>query len=179
VRGGDEGTVEAIHALALRSGIAVHHISLHRVGGKQIAHLHVELPSSLGLAEAHTLTDDFEQLVIEEVPALDDTVTHIEPIFDSVAVGRDITPGARDIVALVKRLADGVPGIRGVHDIRVHELEKRDYAVSLHCTFDGSVRLATVHERMATLERRMMEQIPGLRHVIVHPEPALIESTAP
>lgn len=171
VQGNNEGTVEAIHALALRTGIAVHHISLHRVGGKQIAHLHVELPASLPLSEAHARADDFEQVVVKEIAALDDAVSHIEPIFDEVAVGTDVTRNAINIVALVKRLAEEVPGIRGVHDIRVQQVGKRNYAVTLHATFDERALLATVHERMAILERRMRENIPGLQHVMVHPEP--------
>lgn len=171
VQGNNEGTVEAIHALALRMSIAVHHISLHRVGGKQIAHLHVELPASLPLAEAHARADAFEQVVVREISSLDDAVSHIEPIFDEVAVGTDVTRNATDIVALVKRLVEEVPGIRGVHDIQVQQLGKRDYTVSMHTTFDESAPLATVHIRMATLERRLREQIPGLQHVMIHPEP--------
>jgi cation diffusion facilitator family transporter len=171
VQGNNERTVDAIHALALRMGIAIHHVSLHRIEGKQIAHLHVELPASLPLAVAHARADAFEQVVVREIAALDDAVSHIEPIFDEVAVGTDVTPNAINIVALVKQLAQEVPGIRGVHDIRVQQVGKRDYAVTLHCTFDENALLATVHERMATLERRMREKIPGLHHVMVHPEP--------
>jgi len=176
VQGTNEGTVEAIHALALRTGIAVHHISLHHIGDSQIAHLHIELPASLSLAEAHTRADAFEQLVVSDIATLDDAVSHIEPIFDEVAVGTDVTRNATEMVALVKRLAEEVPGIRGVHDIRVQQMRKREYTVSLHCTFDEAAPLATVHSRIATLERRMRDQIPGLHHVMVHPEPETPES---
>ncbi len=171
VQANNEGTVEAIHALALRMSVAVHHISLHRVGGKQIAHLHVELPAWLPLAEAHARADDFEQVVVRDIGTLDAVISHIEPIFEEVEVGTDVTRNSTDIIALVKRLAEEIPGILGVHDIHVQQLGKRDYTVSMHCTFDEIAPLAAVHLRMATLERRLREQIPGLQHVMVHPEP--------
>jgi cation diffusion facilitator family transporter len=171
VQGDNEGAVEQIHTLAQRHGVAVHHISLHRVGGQRIAHLHLELPATLSLAEAHDRADAFEQIVVDEVEALDEVVSHLEPIFEDEAVATDVTPKAAELVAVVKRLAEEVSGIRGVHDIQVQQLGKREYAVSLHCTFDENALLSTVHARMATLERRMREQIPGLHHVMVHPEP--------
>lgn len=171
VQGDNEGSVELIHALAQRNSVAVHHISLHRVGGKRIAHLHLELPATLTLVEAHDRADAFEQIVVDAVDTLDEVVSHIEPIFEEVAIGTDVTPKATDIVSVVKRLAEEVPGIQGVHDIQVQQLGKREYAVSLHCTFVESALLSTVHARMAMLERRMREQIPGLHHVMIHPEP--------
>ncbi len=174
----DEGTVAAIHAIALRMGIAIHHVSLHHVGDQHIAHLHLELPATLSLAAAHTRADVFEQEVVQEVRGLDHVESHIEPMFEEIALGTDVTQHATTIVKQVKRLAAQMSTIRDVHDITVQSIGA-EYTLTFHSTFDEDTDLATVHEQMAVLERRLREQVPALRHVMIHPEPLSTQARQP
>lgn len=169
VRPSDESTVQAIHAIAQREGLSIHHISLHNVAGRGVAHLHVELPRTLTLAEAHARADLFEQQLTDELPDLDEVISHIEPIEEEVAQGQDVTRRAKSLVSIVERVAQDLEV--DCHDITVQKVGQ-EYHLSLHCTFEPEADLPRVHILMSLLEQRLRDEVPTLRHVVIHPEPA-------
>lgn len=171
VRPADESLVQAIHAIARRAGYAIHHITLHSVTGSTVAHLHVELPPLLTLAEAHEHASAFERQVLRELPQLADVISHIEPATEEVAEGMDVTERARSLQAVVERITGEAEEILDCHDLRVQKVGQ-EYHVSLHCTFEPQANLNEVHESMARLERRLRAEIPALGHVVIHPEPS-------
>lgn len=170
VRPPDESTVQALHTIARREGLAVHHIALHRIASRIVAHLHIELPARWSLIQAHDVADRFEAAALREVPELDEVVSHIEPTAEMVAEGPDVTGEAPSLVTLVERLQREIPTIRGSHDL-TFQRSGEEIHLSIHCTFDPHEPLGEVHEAMARLERRLREAAPLLGRVVIHPEP--------
>jgi cation diffusion facilitator family transporter len=170
VRAADESLIDAIHSIAQRERLAIHHITLHGIRGRIVAHLHIELPPSLLLVDAHNLADEFEQKVMFELSELSEVVSHIEPAGADVEAGADVTPRAKSLIRLVEEIAGEMEPVRDCHDVSVQRVGS-EYRVSLHCTFDPHSDLQEVHEVMATLERRLRARAPSLTHVVIHPEP--------
>jgi cation diffusion facilitator family transporter len=170
VRAADESLIDAIHSIAQRERLAIHHITLHSIRGRIVAHLHIELPPSLSLVNAHHLADEFEQKVIGELPELLEVVSHIEPARADVEAGADVTTRASSLIRLVEEIAGEMGPIRDCHDVSVQRVGS-EYRVSLHCTFDPQSDLQEVHEVMARLERRLRDRVPSLTHIVIHPEP--------
>ncbi|MDQ4074779.1 MAG: cation-efflux pump [Chloroflexota bacterium] len=165
-----ESLVHAIHAIAQREGLSIHHITLHDVAGRVVAHLHVELEPDLTLKEAHALVDWFEQQIVQELPELDGAISHIEPASEHVAEGPDVTRRAASLIHLVQQVADEMHEIHDCHDITVQQAGG-EFHVSLHCTFHPDSNLQQVHDATDTLERRLRDAIPTLGHIVIHPEP--------
>lgn len=170
VQPADESLVQAIHLLAQREGLAIHHISLHHVTGRMMAYLHLELESQLTLIEAHKRADAFERLLCRSLPELTEVISHLEPMNEEVAAGPDVTIRAKSLLALIERLANEFPEIYNCHDITVQKVGPK-YNISLHCTFDPESNLQQVHDIMASLERRLRHELPVLQTIVIHPEP--------
>ncbi|MBA3531235.1 MAG: hypothetical protein H0T73_04855, partial [Ardenticatenales bacterium] len=170
VRPVGESMVQAIHAIAQREGLPAHHITLHNVAGRVVAHLHVELPPALTLGEAHARVDAFERQVLQEITTLSALLSHIEPASEQIEEGPDVTERASSFIHLVEQLAHEMNEVVDCHDISVQRVAQ-SYHISLHCTFDPDADLAEVHEAMGRLERRLRNAIPSLGRVVIHPEP--------
>jgi divalent metal cation (Fe/Co/Zn/Cd) transporter len=170
VRPEGESLVQAIHAIAQREGLPIHHVTLHNVAGRVVAHLHVELPPSMTLGAAHARVDAFERQVLQELSELSTLLSHIEPRSEEVAEGPDVTARAASVIQLVEQLARDMSEVVDCHDISVQRVAQ-SYHISLHCTFEADADLELVHEAMARLERRLRNAIPSLGRVVIHPEP--------
>ncbi len=171
VRPEDESLVHAIHAIAQREGLSIHHITLHNVAGRVVAHLHVELLPSLTLARAHERVDLFERQVAAELPELAEVISHIEPASTFMAQGTDVTRRAASLLTLVERIAGEMEAIQDCHDLSVQRVGE-ELHLSLHCTFAPDSHLQQVHFAMEMLERRLRDEVPRLGNIIIHPEPA-------
>ncbi|MCB0077007.1 MAG: cation diffusion facilitator family transporter [Anaerolineales bacterium] len=166
----DEGIVQAIHLLAQRSALSIHHISLHKVREALVAHLHVELDPLLTLSHAHQLVDRFEKTLLDEVGALHRVVIHIEPAAETVALGSDVTEQAQRITQRLDDLIATIPEIYEYHDLHLHKLGG-SYHLSFHCCLPPTLSINAAHAITDGLERRLRDELPVLSHVLIHAEP--------
>ncbi len=170
VQPANESLVQAIHALAQRDGLPIHHITLHSVAGRTVAHLHVELPPTLTLTEAHARVDLFERRVVAQLGDLDEAISHIEPSSVEVTHGANVTGRAGSLVQLVENIVEQMDIIHDCHDITVQQAGAV-YHLSFHCTFAPDTNLQQAHVAMEALESRLRHAIPALAHIVIHPEP--------
>ncbi len=66
-------------------------------------------------------------------------------------------------------VAETVPGIKGIHDVRTRSSGMHDF-VQFHVGFDPKMSLGRVHEIMDEVEDALMVEFPGVE-IIIHPEP--------
>ena len=66
-------------------------------------------------------------------------------------------------------VAATVPAMTGMHDLRTRTSGAHDFA-QFHMSFPPQTSIATAHEVMEAIERRLTEAFPGLE-VIIHPDP--------
>lgn len=141
--------------------------SVHRVrsrGMEDDIHLdlHVRVPPSMPILEAHRVAHEAERRLREEVEGLHDVVVHIEPQGEAEGVDRTYDPQIRRIVARL-------PGT-AVHGIEAHDLDGRLY-VTLHLEVERTLSLEEAHELANQMEAMLRTEIPQTADVDVHIEP--------
>ncbi len=167
----DETVLERVMVIARGRALAVHHVTVHTIGGRLSVSFDLEVDGSLALARAHEIADGLEQAVRDELGSEVEVETHIEPLQLSGLAGSD-APGDR-IAAVAAALAT-LAGERGlvhdVHDVRVRTAADGEI-VNFHCIVDPALTVSEVHDKVDELERALKRHFPSIKRVIGHAEP--------
>jgi cation diffusion facilitator family transporter len=164
-----ENIFDRIRAVAARSNLNVHDISVQQLGDKLHVEQHLELDERLNLMEAHEQVTELESEIKQEVPEISSILTHIESEPATIETGDEISRDGR----LERQLEDIVgefPDVLDVHDVQIKRVRGRIY-VSCHCTMSDQLPLSRVHDVLTALETRLKQQAPDLFRVLIHPEP--------
>ena len=167
-----ETAIQAIRAVALRMGIAIHHERVYDVGDHREATLHLEVPPEMPLRQAHELAHALVDAVEADNPRIRRVHTHIEVAEPLEGRRVDISAEHPEAVADIKRmvLAANVGAVcNEVRLYRADTAEPRD--VVLHCDFPAATPMAQIHERTELIELLLRERWPELEYVVVHAEP--------
>jgi cation diffusion facilitator family transporter len=167
----DETVLERIMVIARNRALAVHHVTVHAIGGKLAVSLDLEVDGALGLNAAHEVASGLEQAVRAELGPEVEVETHIEPLQTDRAAGRD-TAGERiaEVSAALAQIAGEIGLIGEVHDVRVRETAEGEI-VNFHCQVDPSLTVYEVHEKVDEVERGLRRRWPSIKRVIGHAEP--------
>ncbi len=171
-RGGDDAALrDRVHAAALRIPRVreIHNVSVLRAGGHTEISLHVKLPGSLPLGEAHAIASEVEAAIRADVPGADSIQTHLEPLGEEAA--GDALPAAaseseRDAV---RRIVVDVTG-RPPRDLRLYRTDE-GLVVFLTLALDPDRALADAHGRATEIEQRVRSSHADVADVVVHTEP--------
>jgi cation diffusion facilitator family transporter len=166
----DETVLERVMVIARNRALAVHHVTVHAIGGRLSISVDLEVDGSLSLARAHEIADGLEIAVADEFGPEVEVETHIEPLQMSDVAGRDAA-GARvsEVQAALSSLA-GTGVLRDVHEVRVRETAGGEI-VNFHCYVDPSRTVTDVHDQVDELERSLRRRFPSIKRVIGHAEP--------
>jgi cation diffusion facilitator family transporter len=168
----DETMLERIMVIARNRGLAVHHITVHAIGGRLAVSLDLEVDGALGLSAAHEVASGLEQAVRAELGPEVEVETHIEPLQTDRAAGRDMpTERIAEVRAALAELAGEIGLVGEVHDVRVRETPDGEI-VNFHCQVDPSLTVHEVHEKVDAVERGLRRRWPSIKRVIGHAEPA-------
>ena len=165
-----ENIFDRIRAVATRHNLNVHDISVQDLAGRIHVEQHVELHEDLSLKSAHDQVTKLEADMREEVPEIDDILTHIESEPATIETGDELIRDAH-LERKLKSLAAEFPEIIDMHEVIIKKVRGRLY-VSCHCTFSDDLSLASVHEIQTDLEIRFKQAAPELFRVLIHPEPS-------
>jgi cation diffusion facilitator family transporter len=162
---------ERAHAAAL--GVPrvreVHNVSAVALDTGTELSLHLKLPASLSLAEAHAIAEQVERAIREEVPEVVSVQTHLEPLSEeaegTAPKARDVL-GERDLVARIVREETG----SAPRELRFLNTDDGLLAY-LTLGVDGGTPLAQAHARASRIEERIRSERPDIADVIVHTEP--------
>jgi cation diffusion facilitator family transporter len=172
----DETVLERVMVIARNQALAIHHITVHAIGGRLAVSLDLEVDGSLALTRAHEIADGLEQAVRDELGPEVEVETHIEPLQTRGLDGRD-APEAR--IAAVRSALSAIAAahgfVRDVHDVRVRETAEGEI-VNFHAYVDPTLTVADVHEKIDELERALRDRFPTIKRVIGHAEPRRPES---
>lgn len=163
------GAVERIRAVAEGLGCQVHEIRAHEIDGQLWIDLHMEVEDSLSLGEAHRLATLLEERIRESLENVARVYVHIEPL-EAMTQEVETTEEDSRVESEVKRLLEGMRGIKECHKVQVRRFEGRLF-VSLHCVLEGKPSVAQAHDISTRLERAIGERLDGVDEVLVHLEP--------
>ena len=173
VEPGDAGEAlrERAHAAALRVPRVreIHNIVVLEVGDITEVSLHLKLPGSLSLAEAHEVACEVEAEILSALPEVDSVQTHLEPLAEPSA-GRRVPVGALSgESASVRRI------VRETTGADPRELRFLDTTVGLVAFLtlgmEAERELADAHASASQIEERIRRVHPEIVEVIVHTEP--------
>jgi cation diffusion facilitator family transporter len=167
----DETVLERVMVTARNRALAVHHVTVHSIGGRLSISLDLEVDGKLSLAKAHQIADELEAALSAELGVEVEVETHIEPLQMSGTSGRD---AANERVAAVREalrnIADRIGLVGQIHDVRVRETAEGEI-VNFHCRVDPWLTVHEVHEKVDAVERGLRQQFPTVQRVIGHAEP--------
>lgn len=162
---------ERAHAAAMRDPRVreIHNITLIEVGDRTEISLHLKLPASLSLAEAHEVASAVEREILKSIPQVDDVHTHLEPLAEpspAHALSPHASPAAMDAVRRVVRdVTKAEP--RSVRFFRTDV----GLVAFLTLGMDANRPLADAHARASEIEERIRRAHPEISEVVVHTEP--------
>ena len=167
----DETVLERVMVIARNRALAVHHVTVHAIGGRLSISLDLEVDGKLSLSAAHDIADGLEAALREELGPEVEVETHIEPLQMWGLAGRDAPPervaAVRDALSAI---AANIAFVGEVHDVRVRETVEGEI-VNFHCRVDAMLTVQDVHEKVDEAERALRRKFPTIKRVIGHAEP--------
>jgi cation diffusion facilitator family transporter len=166
----NESVRERIMVIARNSGLAVHHVTVHDLGGRLTVSIDLEVEGNMQLTAAHAIAHELERNIREEFGEDVEVDTHIEPLEPELPVGTDAAPERVETIkaALSRFAANGA--IHDIHSVRVRDTDAGEI-VNFHCRAAPSMSVIKVHENVDEIERALRRAFPTVKRVISHAEP--------
>src|SRR6266852_100209 len=110
----NESVRERIMVIARNSGLAIHHVTVHDLGGKLTVSIDLEVDADMALNAAHDIAHELERNIRDEFGEDVEVDTHIEPLEPELPLGADAAPDRVEAIktALARFAADG-----SIHDV--------------------------------------------------------------
>jgi cation diffusion facilitator family transporter len=151
-------------ALSVARVREVHNLRILDVDGRVEVSLHLKLPATLPLSEAHEVAEEVERAIAAAVPRVGSVQTHIEPLRE-VEAGTD----ARADDAVVSEIVRNVTGAPP-REVRFRRTDQGLVAFVTVCVGAGEA-LGEAHAQASEIEARIRERRPEIADVVVHTEP--------
>ena len=166
----DESVRERIMVIARNSSLAVHHVTVHDLGGKLIVSIDLEVDGDMALTAAHDIAHGLERDIRDAFGSWVEIDTHIEPLEPELPFGVD-APQERieTIKAALSRFAADT-AIHDIHNVRVRDTNAGEI-VNFHCRAAPSMSVIKVHQNVDAIERALRRAFPTVKRVISHAEP--------
>jgi divalent metal cation (Fe/Co/Zn/Cd) transporter len=147
----------------------IHNVNVLAVDGRTEISLHLKLPGTLTLDEAHTVAEQVERAIGEALPEVDSVQTHLEPLAETAAGRRpaaaDVEAETQAVLRIVREQTGAVP-----RELRFFETEV-GLIVFLTLGLDPDAELQAAHATASAVEERVRRERPEIAEVIVHTEP--------
>jgi cation diffusion facilitator family transporter len=169
-----ESVFDRIRAVAARSNLAIHDVSVQDYDGALHVEQHLEVPETMSLADAHEVATQLETEMRHEVPGIATLLTHIESEPTTIANSAQLE-ASQNLERQLRETAKLFPEIVDIHEIsltRGHGGAANSVQVNCHCTLPDELPMARVHEVITELESEFRLHHPQVSRVLIHPEPA-------
>lgn len=167
----DESALDRIMLIAARKRVPVHHVTVQSIGDRLSVSADLEIDGRASLDEAHAVADAFESAVRDEFGQRTEVDTHIEPLEVAHIDGREAeaTIVAR-IAGIIAEEAKAGNVISDVHSVRVRD-SSVGLVVNYHCRADGALDVASLHDAVDQMDRRIRAREPAIVRIVGHAEP--------
>jgi cation diffusion facilitator family transporter len=167
----NETVLERVMVIARNRALAIHHVTVHTVGGRLLVAVDLEVAGNLTLKAAHDVADAFEAAVRDELGSDVEVETHIEPLQAADGFGRDADPQrVRQVAEILAEVIGRLGTLREVHDVRVRHTDDGEI-VNFHCRVDPALSVQAVHEMVDEVEYALRRRLPEIKRVLGHAEP--------
>jgi cation diffusion facilitator family transporter len=166
----DHDITTRVRILAARRGLGAHAICLYEQESERLLELHLEVPDSLTLDEAHRRATEFENDVRRWVKGLTQIVSHLEPLGDATAILHAEPADPAEVLAAVNAFFHGDAAAAQLHKVKVQRAGGK-LQVSFHCRLDPQMLIGDAHELTVALEAHIRACIANVGRVVIHVEP--------
>ena len=166
----NESVRERIMVIARNAGLAIHHVTVHDLGGKLTVSIDLEVDGEMALTAAHDIALDLERNIRAEFGEDVEIDTHIEPLEPELPLGADAIPERVDAIRTALTGFAFGSEIHDIHNVRVRNTGAGDI-VNFHCRAAPSMSVIRVHENVDEIERALRRAFPTVKRVISHAEP--------
>ena len=169
-----ESVFDRIRAVAARSNLAIHDVSVQQYDGSLHVEQHLEIPETMPLREAHDIATRLEADIRRDVPGITSLLTHIESEPATIAQSAQLEP-ALNLEKQMRETASHFPEIQDIHEItltRGHGGPANSVQVNCHCTLPDDLPMSSVHDIITEFESEFRLKHPQVARVLIHPEPA-------
>lgn len=169
-----ESVHDRIRAVAARSNLAIHDVSVQEYNHQLHVEQHLEVPETMTLRDAHNLVTQLESDMRREVPGISIILTHIESEPATIERPESLEPD-RQLEVRLRRAAQAFPEILDIHEVFVTRTRSNSadrIQVSCHCTLPDDLPMADVHAVITALENTFKQDCPEVTRLFIHPEPA-------
>jgi cation diffusion facilitator family transporter len=170
-----ESIFDRIRAVAARSNLAIHDVSVQQYDGALHVEQHLEVDERMPLRDAHDIVTTLEAEMRYEIPEIASVLTHIESEPATIAHPAEDNRGADVLEASLREAAHKFPEIIDIHDVRMtrsHADHDHSVHVRCHCTLPDDLSMERVHAIITELESDFRATHPSVSRVLIHPEPA-------
>jgi divalent metal cation (Fe/Co/Zn/Cd) transporter len=165
-----QSLMEEVRSVAARDGLRIHGIRAHDVMEHLSLEMHVEIPANMPLTDAHELVSQLEKNLEEEIEALSDVVTHIEPVGGEQIKQPVIQIGSEELQRSINNLAEKIPEICDCHELRIHS-DGKEFSLTFHCHMVHDLTVSQAHQITIELESQLRRKHPELGRIVIHTEP--------
>jgi cation diffusion facilitator family transporter len=178
-----ESVFDRIRAVAARSNLAIHDVSVQQFDGPEGEGLHpgglhveqhLEVPETMSLRDAHDIATQLENEMRREVPGISTLLTHIESEPATIAIAAQID-ASKNLERQLRATARHFPEILDIHEItltRGHGGAANSVQVNCHVTLPDDMPMEQVHTIITNFESEFRLDHPQVARVLIHPEPA-------
>jgi cation diffusion facilitator family transporter len=166
----NESVRERIMVIARNSGLAVHHVTVHDLGGKLTVSIDLEVDGAMALTAAHDIAQELERAIREDFGEDVEVDTHIEPLEPELPHGTDASPARVETIKAALAGFAGNGAIHDIHNVRVRDTDAGEI-VNFHCRAAPQMSVIKVHENVDEIERALRRAFPTIKRVISHAEP--------
>src|SRR3954465_4617660 len=166
----NESVRERIMVIARNSGLAIHHVPVHDLGGKLTVSIDLEVDGEMALTAAHGIAQELERSIREDFGEDVEVDTHIEPLEPELPVGADASPERVETIKAALAGFAGKSAIHDIHNVRVRDTDAGEI-VNFHCRAAPQMSVIKVHENVDEIERALRRAFPSIKRVISHAEP--------
>jgi len=168
-----ESIFDRIRAVASRSNLVIHDVSVQQYEGALHIEQHLEVPETMSLQQAHDVATDLENALRREIPDVDTVLTHIESEPATIAYPAQFAANEH-LTRQLRETASHFPEIHDVHEITVtrgHGGAANSVQINCHCTLPDDLPMSKVHEIITEFESEFRLHHPQVSRVLIHPEP--------
>jgi cation diffusion facilitator family transporter len=170
----NESLFDRVRAVAARSSLTVHDVTLQQYDGALHLEQHLEVPETMPLRRAHEIATQLETDIRREVPGIATMLTHIEGEPEIIAHAAQID-ATSNLSQQLRSTASHFPEIVDIHEIivtRGHGGAANAIQVKCHCTLPDDLPMSRVHAIITGFENEFRRRHPQVERVLIHPEPA-------
>jgi len=167
----DETIVDKVKLMMSKSGMSAHDVQAFQIDGKFQVEFHLEFEQEQEFVRVHTMVDEIESRIKNEIPNVASVIVHIEDSREKVFDSIDVTRASQRLIEEITELAQTQQGIQECSILSILEV-KGKYRVAMRCIVDKKLSLEDVHTISTALENKIMVMFPRIQEANIHAEPS-------